>query len=127
MLPFVLGAAFLGARRAPLLGWMAIVHITAHSLFSHKKMRFLYPAMPTLIILSGLGTCHILSRFAAFATATQVMQAGACIVLTGISVAGAPNPGFANNWISNRGGQSSMAWLRDRTDLCSLALATHFS
>lgn len=121
--PFILVAALLGARRAPLLGWMVIVHVAAHSLIAHKEMRFLYPAMPLLIILAGLGACRILSRFSALTAASPAMLAGVFVALTGISIAGATNPGFANNWISNRGGQSGMAWLRDRADLCGLALA----
>ncbi|MBD2664946.1 mannosyltransferase [Richelia sinica] len=49
----------IGSRRSPILGWLAFIIILSHSLLAHKEYRFIYPAIPMLMILAGLGTAEL--------------------------------------------------------------------
>ena len=51
----------LGAQRIPLLAFIALIILAAHSLVQHKEYRFSYPAITILIILAGIGLSHFLS------------------------------------------------------------------
>jgi phosphatidylinositol glycan class B len=48
--------AILGARRLPLLLAVALTTIAAYSLIAHKEYRFIYPVLPLIAILAGIGT-----------------------------------------------------------------------
>ena len=58
----VLGVVVLGARRAPVLGAVALAIVATFSLVGHKEFRFLYPALPLLMTLLGLGSAEIAGR-----------------------------------------------------------------
>jgi GPI mannosyltransferase 3 len=47
--------AFIGARRNRRLAFVVAVILVSHSVLSHKESRFLYPALPLIIILSASG------------------------------------------------------------------------
>jgi GPI mannosyltransferase 3 len=47
--------AVIGMGRAPFLGWAALIVLATHCMVPHKEMRFLYPMLPILLILSSLG------------------------------------------------------------------------
>ena len=49
-----------GARRLPLLFIVAATIVVSHTLISHKEMRFVFPAIPLVIILAGLGSAEVL-------------------------------------------------------------------
>jgi GPI mannosyltransferase 3 len=119
----VVGAAALGVRQAPLLGWMVLAHVLAHSLIGHKELRFLYPAMPLLVILAGLGMCRLLSRARGFADASPRVLALSFVALIVLSVNGAISGGYVGNWTSMRGGTYATDWLRGRDDLCGIGIA----
>jgi GPI mannosyltransferase 3 len=51
--------ALIGVRRSHFLGWAALVIIASHSVIAHKEARFLYPALPIIIVLSALGFWEI--------------------------------------------------------------------
>jgi GPI mannosyltransferase 3 len=52
--------SIMGARRSPILAWLVIVIILTHSLLAHKEYRFIYPALPMVMILTGLGTADVI-------------------------------------------------------------------
>lgn len=58
----VAGAIGFGVRRLPLLLFVALTIFLVHSLFAHKEYRFIYPAIPLLAVLAGVGTSHIVQR-----------------------------------------------------------------
>lgn len=120
--PLVIGAAVLGAKRAPLLGWMVLVHVAAHSLIGHKELRFLYPAEPMLIILAGLGVCRLMERFGGVAKLSPRTVGLVLIGFCGVSAVGATSPGFVGNWTSMQGGLRATDWLRQREDVCGIGL-----
>jgi len=122
-LPLVAGAALLGARQVPLLGWMVLAHLLAHSLIGHKELRFLYPAMPLLVILAGLGLCRVLSRLRGFARQSPRVLALALAGMIAVSLAGATSPGYVGNWTSMAGALAATDFLRAQADVCAIGMA----
>lgn len=57
--PLVALAAALGARRAPALAATAVAIVATFSLVGHKEPRFVYPALPILFVLCGVGSAEI--------------------------------------------------------------------
>lgn len=57
---FIVALALLGSRRLPLLLTVAATVIATHSLIGHKEYRFIYPALPPIAILAGMGTVELL-------------------------------------------------------------------
>lgn len=53
--------AFYGARRVPSVVLASAAIFLAHSLISHKELRFIYPAVLLLTIASGVGAARIFS------------------------------------------------------------------
>lgn len=120
--PLVVAAAVLGARQVPLLGWMVLAHLLSHSLIGHKELRFLYPALPLLMILAGLGLCRVLSRFSGFMAASPRVLALGLAGMIALSLAGATGPGYAGNWSSQYGGLAATDWIRKSDDACGIGL-----
>lgn len=58
-IPLVGLTALIGTRRLPLLAVMAAVILATFSIVSHKEARFVYPAIPLIFILCGVGTAMI--------------------------------------------------------------------
>lgn len=56
---FIITLAILGARRLPLLLAVAVTIVAAHSFIGHKEYRFIYPALPLIITLAGIGTVEL--------------------------------------------------------------------
>ncbi|MEG3438618.1 hypothetical protein V0288_15910 [Pannus brasiliensis CCIBt3594] len=52
----------LGARRHWILAALALVIIVSHSFLGHKEYRYIFPALPLILILAGLGTADLVSR-----------------------------------------------------------------
>ena len=60
---FIVPAAILtlaGARRAPLLLLVPLVILLSHSLIAHKEYRFVFPAVPFILLLAAVGTVDLL-------------------------------------------------------------------
>lgn len=55
--------AIVGSRRSPILAWLVIVIVLSHSILAHKEYRFIYPAVVMMIILAGLGTAELVTRW----------------------------------------------------------------
>lgn len=62
MLPGIAITLYFGARRFPLPLLVAVAVLVTHSVFAHKEYRFVYPAIPLLIVLGGIGTADLLAR-----------------------------------------------------------------
>ena len=52
------GLALLGARQQPLPLLVALVIVVSHSAIAHKEYRFLYPAIPLLVLSAALGSAE---------------------------------------------------------------------
>jgi hypothetical protein len=57
---FIVSLAMLGGRRLPLLLGLVATILMMHSLIGHKEYRFIYPALPLIAILAGIGTVEVL-------------------------------------------------------------------
>ena len=57
---FIVSLALLGGRRLPLLLGVAATILIVHSLIGHKEYRFIYPALPLIATLAGMGTVEVL-------------------------------------------------------------------
>ncbi|MGH9581007.1 MAG: hypothetical protein ACRD2R_08435, partial [Terriglobales bacterium] len=55
----VLFLAAIGARRIPLLAWVAVIIVASHSAIGHKEYRFLYPILPLVCTLAGVGLAEL--------------------------------------------------------------------
>jgi phosphatidylinositol glycan class B len=98
LLPMV-GLAWMGARRMPLLGILAASVLFSHSLVSHKEYRFVYPALVLLVLLAGIGISETLNRL-------QVRAPGAlgCVLCFAITSAVlAVQPAFRSLLAKNQG------------------------
>jgi hypothetical protein len=58
---FIISLALLGGRRLPLLLAVAATVVATHSLIGHKEYRFIYPALPLIATLAGIGTVEVLN------------------------------------------------------------------
>jgi phosphatidylinositol glycan class B len=52
-----------GIRRSPFLGWVALIHLVFHSLFSFRAVRYLYPLVPLEITLVAIGLIELAPAF----------------------------------------------------------------
>ncbi len=55
--------AFMGIRRSPFLGWVALIILVSHSVIGHKEVRYVYPLVPLLITLAALGIMEVAPAF----------------------------------------------------------------
>ena len=76
----ILATAAAGAIRLPLLAGIAVCIVVTLSLVGHKEYRFVYPALPFVLTLSGTGTGMILRRarqsFVSFRPLPSAIAAG---------------------------------------------------
>jgi len=61
MAPILL-LAWIGAKRYPVLLWIALVHLGFHSLIGHKEYRFVLASTALLVILAAIGSADLLRR-----------------------------------------------------------------
>ncbi|AMU92362.1 hypothetical protein ATM17_25430 [Sphingopyxis macrogoltabida] len=108
-----------GARRYPVLFWMAVVHLLVHSLIGHKEYRFVLPSAALLVILAAIGTAdllrHVSRRRLALATA------GALTLWAGGSAALAIG-NFRPNWSMEAGLADALERAGRPERTCGLAL-----
>ncbi len=57
---FIIALASLGGRRLPLLLAVIGTILATHSLIPHKEYRFIYPALPLIATLAGIGSVELL-------------------------------------------------------------------
>ena len=60
--PVILGSACWAARRAPLLLVTALTIFVTHAVIAHKEVRFLFPALPLILVLAALATADVVDR-----------------------------------------------------------------
>lgn len=119
----IAAAVAIGARRLPMLAGMILIHVITHSVIAHKEMRFLYPIMPLIVILIGIGTSEMLIRLTPEGWG-RGFYAGSAVAAWGImSFAIAVGDGFRANWTHNTEGLLAMEDVGLRKDVCGLGLA----
>ncbi len=58
-LPVIALTALLGLRRAPVLAMVMLLVFATFSAVPHKEWRFIFPALPVLFVLCGIGTAEL--------------------------------------------------------------------
>lgn len=117
-------AMVLGARRAPLLAAVAILVILSHSLIAHKEISFIYAALPSMLILSGLGTCRFIEpswRLPVLPLRLKPFHAALAFWIA-TSTATALSTGFLAMWKAHRANLLADAILSHDNSLCGLGL-----
>lgn len=111
--------ACLGAKRYPVLFWMAAVHLLFHSLIGHKEYRFVLLTATLIVVLAALGTADLLRgvprRRLGLATAAAILAwTGSSAVLA------AGN--FRPNWSMEAGLADALDRAGRPAKTCGLAL-----
>lgn len=111
-----------GARRALVVLVVPIVIVASHTFISHKELRFIFPAIPFLLLAAGVGTANLL---AAVRTKCPSWQGRWLLLATiGSWVATSAVLGVGDRYRSNfnRGAASLTAFseLGDRPGLCGI-------
>ena len=57
--PLIVGLAALGTRFLPVIGLVIVVIFATFSLVEHKELRFIFPAVPLILTLVGLGSARL--------------------------------------------------------------------
>lgn len=81
----LLGAALIGARRAPLVALAVLLEVAALSLVEHKELRFIYPVVPLFFVLAGMGLDQLARELEGRTPRTRLV-AMAALVLAGAIV-----------------------------------------
>lgn len=115
----ILLLAWIGARRHPVLLWIALVHLACHSLIAHKEYRFVLASSALVVILAAIGSADLLrkvprQRLALATIAALTVWAGASAVLA--------RGHFAPNWIMETDLAEALEKAGRPSKTCGLAL-----
>ena len=117
--------SLLAMRRHVLLGLIAAAIVLTHMLFAHKEYRFVFPAVPFVIMLVGLGTAEVLEWFKGFIRrrwAAATALAGIIIAWASVSAVLAVSDAYRYNWHLRHDELQAARYLHDREDLCGVGL-----
>lgn len=99
-------AMVLGARPLPLLLFVVLAIFVSHSLVAHKEYRFIYPALPLMAALAGIGTARVIqmarTRWPALERAPVALAAGVFLCWAGLSLTIALSDVFSIPWTRSR-------------------------
>lgn len=121
--------AMWGARRDPLPVLVALVVVLTHSAIAHKEYRFIYPAIPLVLLSAALGTAEFCRWFAAWLKRPVVhagLVAGASVAWMATSLALASAPQMRPEWFRGRAGLELMSRARSDAD-CGVGLLVGWS
>ncbi len=112
--------ALVGASRLPLVLAVAATVLITHTLLGHKEPRFIFPAIPLVFILCGIGTCEICKALSANALRENwlTIVAVSCWVLT--SAALAVSPYYQSMWEHNRGVLTAFGLIAADKEACGV-------
>mgnify|MGYP003647882684 CR=1 FL=1 len=124
----------IGLRRAPLPAAVAIAIIGVHSLLGHKEYRFIYPAIPLLLIGVAVGAATLVAKLRSerqpWATAGGIAVFVAAAVVAGVDFHRQKTPtGLGDKraptsyWHAFSGELSAMRDLSKRDDVLGVAVA----
>jgi GPI mannosyltransferase 3 len=118
----VLLLALFGVRRSHLLGWIVLIIFASHSVVAHKEARFLYPALPLILVLSVLGFWEVmrgLNRHLKISTDYRPIIATGIVFFLLTSSALASSFPF---WLKNSGGMTAFNQLSKNDLVCGVGL-----
>jgi len=118
-----------GARRDPLPLLVALVVVLTHSAIAHKEYRFVYPAIPLVLLSAALGSAELCRWLAARLKRPAVhagLVTGACVAWVATSFALATTPLMRAEWSRGRAGLVLMSSARGEAD-CGVGLLAAWS
>src|SRR5208337_2462948 len=112
---------FMGIRRSPFLGWVALIILVSHSVFGHKEVRFLYPLVPLAITLAALGVLEVAP---AFKTERKSPLSSKTIVVSGLAFFALSSCLLVSqfDWSRNSGNLKAFDRLSRDSTLCGVAV-----
>jgi len=116
--------SIIGARRSPILAWLAIIIVLSHSFLAHKEYRFIYPAVVMVIVLAGLGTAELITQWRQLWSSSKKMVIAIllCLLLwTSISAVLALTSRTID-WSLSTGNLRAFQELSTEKTLCGVAL-----
>jgi|SRR5487761_152496 len=122
MLPLVILSLF-GVGRCPFLGWIVLIILASHSMISHKEVRFIYPVMPLVVTLAGVGIVEIANDFNE--SFKNPVLAPKVIVGTGLVLCGLLSYWLAPRfpyWQKDSGGVAAFGQLSKNPGICGVGL-----
>src|SRR5487761_736790 len=122
MLPLVILSLF-GVGRCPFLGWIVLIILASHSMISHKEVRFIYPVMPLVVTLAGVGIVEIANDFNE--SFKNPVLAPKVIVGTGLVLCGLLSYWVAPRfpyWQKDSGGVAAFGQLSKNPGICGVGL-----
>lgn len=115
----ILLLAWIGAKRYPVLLWVALVHLGFHSLIGHKEYRFVLASTALLVILAAIGSADLLRRVPRHRLVPATLGA---MAVWGVASAALAVGHFRPNWTM----EADLAAALDRAGrpetVCGLAL-----
>jgi GPI mannosyltransferase 3 len=118
--------ALVGARRLPWLLAVVAAIFLVHSFIAHKEYRFIYPALPLIAILAGIGTAELIQivREARPATfSVPWMPAALAAIFWGtMSLAIGLSPVYRSAWTRERAQLGAFDFAAHQADLCGVGL-----
>jgi hypothetical protein len=124
----ILVLAAWGARREPLPLITAAVIVLAHSAIAHKEYRFIYPAIPLVLVSAAFGSAELCRRLGARSSGHvgAGLVAIACLAWTATSAALATSPSMRSEWSRGRAGIELMTRAHEEAK-CGLGLLAAWS
>lgn len=108
-------------RRARLLGYIVLAIVIPHSMLAHKELRFIYPAMPLLLILTGLGIWECAGWLRENTKwKSQWASATTLLLIAGLTASAINAPKLS--WHNRTGTLRAMQHLSHTQDACGVAL-----
>jgi phosphatidylinositol glycan class B len=118
------GLFIVGARKVPLFALCALLIWLTHIPLAHKEMRFLYPAVPMIMIVAGVGSAIVIHSLKSAYPKTDDMRIAAAALTCWVMMAALVGVGssFRKQWFQRREELAAQAAARVQSDLCGLGL-----
>jgi len=113
--------ALVGARRSPFLGWIALAVLVPHSMIAHKEYRFIYPVIPLLMPLAGLGIDDLVRLVRRRYSSPKWAMAASAILVAALLLASVFSA-RKENWNLDAGPLQAARQLSQTADVCGLGL-----
>ena len=119
----ILYFVYRSVRTMPMVAGVAAAVILTHTFVPQKLYRYIYPAIPLIVIQAGLGSAQVAGLVSNFAQSSKRRRlflwiAGWCLC-SGLLAVG---PDFRRNWTRNQGIIQAMRELRASDDACGVGL-----
>lgn len=122
-LPLIGLTAALGARRLPLLAVVAAIIVLTFSAVAHKEERFIYPALPLVFTLCGVGTVEVWRLLRARTRLSgRYVSLGLVAIWTGAATASAAQPAFHWRMGANSGALRPITAINADHSMCGVAV-----